>query len=344
MRLPFDGIYTYLRISSFGDNLEFAFFGALTSVGALFCFLEVTMEKDTKKIKFPIGAIFIMAYAILSFCFFIIDNTGNLNFLGIIRSLSYVPIAIILMMKKRGLPILITTSVIALFSLISFDISSIPFLACLALIILISLDDMKIGNLSALRNVFFKGIMISVLLYFVLWIVLYIIKCTNPDIVVINPVSTIMRHILLTVSMLLIGLWIHNPYKKSNKGDISNEFYVALGKHICLLIFTFGIWQMIWVYKTTKFTNCAKGEEERDPTKKLLLYLFIPLYSIYWTYKSAQRIDIIAKDGKISSDLGTVCLILAIFVGIVPPILMQEKINEIIKKNSTSPIIEESVS
>ena len=25
MRLPFDGIYSYLRISSFGDNLEFAF-------------------------------------------------------------------------------------------------------------------------------------------------------------------------------------------------------------------------------------------------------------------------------------------------------------------------------
>ena len=34
MRLPFDGVYTYLRISSFGDNLEFAFFGALTSVKA----------------------------------------------------------------------------------------------------------------------------------------------------------------------------------------------------------------------------------------------------------------------------------------------------------------------
>ncbi len=35
MRLPFDGVYTYLRISSFGDNLESVFFGALTSVGAL---------------------------------------------------------------------------------------------------------------------------------------------------------------------------------------------------------------------------------------------------------------------------------------------------------------------
>ena len=40
MRLPFDGVYTYLRISSFGDNLEFAFFGALTSVGALFVFVK----------------------------------------------------------------------------------------------------------------------------------------------------------------------------------------------------------------------------------------------------------------------------------------------------------------
>ena len=41
MRLPFDGVNNaYLRISSFGDNLEFAFFGALTSVGALFVFTE----------------------------------------------------------------------------------------------------------------------------------------------------------------------------------------------------------------------------------------------------------------------------------------------------------------
>ena len=35
MRLPFDGVNNaYLRISSFGDNLESAFFGALTSVKA----------------------------------------------------------------------------------------------------------------------------------------------------------------------------------------------------------------------------------------------------------------------------------------------------------------------
>ena len=47
MRLPFDGVNTYLRISSFGDNLEFAFFGAPTSVGALFiCLMEGRMNEN----------------------------------------------------------------------------------------------------------------------------------------------------------------------------------------------------------------------------------------------------------------------------------------------------------
>ena len=46
MRLPCDGASTYLRISSFGDNLEFAFFGAPTSVGALFiCRWGIMEEK-----------------------------------------------------------------------------------------------------------------------------------------------------------------------------------------------------------------------------------------------------------------------------------------------------------
>ena len=138
--------------------------------------------------------------------------------------------------------------------------------------------------------------------------------------------------------MLLIGLWIYNPFKREKKNTdstITSDNYISLGKHICLLIFTFGVWQMIWVYKQTKFTNNARGEEERNPTTKLLLYLFIPFYSIYWTYKTAQRIDIIAKDNGCNSDLAIVCLILAIFIGIVPPILMQDKVNEIIKKVST---------
>ena len=41
----------------------------------------------------------------------------------------------------------------------------------------------------------------------------------------------------------------------------------------------------------TGYTNAAENEEYRNPTKKLLLCLFIPFYIIYWTYKTGQRVD-----------------------------------------------------
>lgn len=110
---------------------------------------------------------------------------------------------------------------------------------------------------------------------------------------------------------------------------VDDELYCGLTKHILLLLFTFGIWFLIWIYRITSYTNCVKDEEERNPTKKLLLCLFVPFYQIYWTYKSAQRIDKMAAAKGLQSDLSTLCLILAIFVPIIPPILMQDKLNAI---------------
>lgn len=110
-----------------------------------------------------------------------------------------------------------------------------------------------------------------------------------------------------------------------------NNAYCDLVKHILLLLFTFGIWYFVWIYRITGYLNCVENEEPRNPTNKLLLCMFVPFYSIYWVYKSAQRIDKLAAKKSVSSDLSTLCLILAIFVGIIPPILMQEKINTIIK-------------
>ena len=108
------------------------------------------------------------------------------------------------------------------------------------------------------------------------------------------------------------------------------EGYCDMAKHVLLLLFTFGVWYLIWIYRTTGFLNRVEDEEPRDPTKKLLLCLFVPFYSIYWTYKSAQRIDKMAIQKGVPSDISTLCLILAIFVGIIPPILMQDKMNAII--------------
>ena len=106
--------------------------------------------------------------------------------------------------------------------------------------------------------------------------------------------------------------------------------YCGLAKHVLLLLFTFGIWQLIWIYRTTENLNCLPDEPPRSPATKLLLCLFVPFYIIYWVYKSAQRIDRISALQGRPSDSATLCLILAIFIGIVPPILMQDKINGIV--------------
>ncbi len=111
----------------------------------------------------------------------------------------------------------------------------------------------------------------------------------------------------------------------------------GLGKHIVLLLITFGIWYLIWIYRVTDHLNCVEGEEKRTPVNQLLLCMFVPFYSIYWTYKSAQRLDKLAQSKGVPSDLATLCLILAIFVSIVPPIIMQDKLNDVFAVEDGAP-------
>ena len=138
--------------------------------------------------------------------------------------------------------------------------------------------------------------------------------------------------LLINFSLLLIGLWLANPYKKEPKpNDIdTNDYYVSIGKHVCLLFFTCGVWLYIWTYRMTKYTNSVSNEY-RSPVKMLWLCMLVPIYMILWTYKTALLIDAAAKEKGVSSELATPCLILAIFVGIVPPILIQEKVNTLVE-------------
>ena len=134
-----------------------------------------------------------------------------------------------------------------------------------------------------------------------------------------------------TISLIVCLLSRHEKENAtSSNAEIIDEHFVSLGKHICLLLFTFGIWYLIWIYKATKYSNLVKDEQERKPSTALLLYIFVPFYSVYWTYKTAQRIDKIAKTRNVQSDIATLCLVLAIFVPILPPIFMQDKINQAI--------------
>lgn len=105
---------------------------------------------------------------------------------------------------------------------------------------------------------------------------------------------------------------------------------IGLFAHVLLLLLTCGIWHLIWIYRTTGYLNCTPAEPYRNPGTKLLLCMVVPFYSIYWVYQSAQRIDKLAKTVAVTSDLAVVCLILAFFVPLIPPILMQDKINKIV--------------
>lgn len=125
-----------------------------------------------------------------------------------------------------------------------------------------------------------------------------------------------------------------------NKTDInisSDDGHCDMTKHVLLLIFTGFIWYYIWIYRTTKYLNTVPGYEKRDPVTKLLLCMFIPFYNIYWVYQSAKRVDSMAKLKNTDSDITTVSTVLAVFIGIVPPIIMQNKINQLCKNHFHAP-------
>lgn len=107
------------------------------------------------------------------------------------------------------------------------------------------------------------------------------------------------------------------------------EGYVDLMSCALLLLFTLGIYHLVWIYRTTRYLNRVEGALSRNPTTKLLLCMFIPFYTIYWTYQSAQRVDALARSKGLYAELTSPCVLLSIFAGIVPPMLMQNTINAI---------------
>lgn len=105
--------------------------------------------------------------------------------------------------------------------------------------------------------------------------------------------------------------------------------YCEMLKHVLLLLFTFGVWYLIWVYRTTAYLDRVEDAPWRTPTYQLLLCLFVPGYSIYWVYQSAKRLDRLALRQGVFSDLRVLCLVLAFFVPVLPAALMQDKMNQL---------------
>lgn len=141
--------------------------------------------------------------------------------------------------------------------------------------------------------------------------------------------------IILLISFMTSQKEITFPASSTAYG----KSYKSLVPHVLLLLFTCGIYYLVWIYRTTDSLNACKNEEYRNPVNKLLLCMFVPFYSIYWTYKSTHRIDTLGYEKGIQGDTATLSLILSLFVPILPPILMQSKLNSVIMADRVSPAV-----
>lgn len=112
-------------------------------------------------------------------------------------------------------------------------------------------------------------------------------------------------------------------------GSRERRGYVSMGVHVVLGLFSPGAWNAVWVYRTSRLLRRHAGE--LSPVAELLLYLFVPFYSIAWYYNYAKRVNERAVSMGLPRDdsLPTICLVCGIFLPVVPLILIQNKVNQL---------------
>lgn len=113
-----------------------------------------------------------------------------------------------------------------------------------------------------------------------------------------------------------------------------SDVYVNMTKHILLLAFTFGIYNLVWIYKTTQGINALYKEYDKDELSKVILCAFVPFYQIYWFYSEAKKLDkLFYEENKNISSFAVTTLILAIFFPFFgAAILLQARLNDYCEK------------
>ena len=65
--------------------------------------------------------------------------------------------------------------------------------------------------------------------------------------------------------------------------------------------------------------------------------MFVPFYIIYWVYASCKRIDKLAYYNGIQGEITVMCVLFEIFIAILAPIFMQDKLNNIVTFRNIPP-------
>lgn len=160
--------------------------------------------------------------------------------------------------------------------------------------------------------------------------------------------------ILIALGMFFTIRWIMHPepavpYKDIAKKTMDNDalsndpfelsrFRSSVILNVLWHLITCGLWQYVWVWRITSFTNHAENEKYRNPLTKLLLYMLVPFYKVFWIYTSANRLDKMGRDRKSLSEISVGCLVLAFFIPLISFILMQDKLNRIADYSASVPM------
>ncbi len=308
----------------------------------------------TKKVKFPIAAVFAFVYAVLYFYFnsYVIIHYDTIN--GLIHLCPYVLVGVMLLRKKNDVFLCGSIAIFVLSSFLKFIFYSpatmarnfIEFIAVI-LLLFIALSNCADNRIKAYfenYSVVSKKIWFIPMSVKILGCIIDIYELHNFKVLYGDVYFHYVEFIYIVLDILFFAfaaLWLINPYsadeQKSPESVSDTSPSVECGaencgmiKHILLLLFTFGIWNYIWIYRTTKFLNNTPGVKYNSPTSKLLLCMFVPFYQIYWLYSQGQRIDTFSKSKRINNtDIATVCLLLGFFMPNIAFVLMQDRINAI---------------
>ena len=313
---------------------------------------------ENKKIKFPVASILLAISLLITLILNVLfKNSGIMlsaifNAPQIINIIAQLAVIVILFMKRNDIILFAGTALLSLSALIkvftSFNLyASIGLLAFLMLLFIVGTTTLP--QLNKFKSIAEKVYFLPAVLYIfsnisnIIFMVKEVSSYGIDRISLIYLCSTLISFIF-AVAMLLLAKWALDPYEKekpisnsfadNNTATVNsvldyNEAYCELVKHILLSLFTCGIWTLIWIHKTTKVLNKTPDAEQYDPTKKLLLCMFVPFYMVYWFKKHGERIDKLNAMQNNKSDNATMYLLLGLFIPVVACILMQDNINKL---------------
>lgn len=307
---------------------------------------RITKQMDfLKKSKYPLAAYCFTGAAVIK-----IFQAGSI--ISTLYLLAYIFLAVILYTKRRDLVTVIAAVLPSALNLLSFLIYGTKFLGFVSFLVgllmpayvacfLLSQLEPHVGKYrDQLKRFWYAPAAASVAAFFLDMIYTFYVFAFQFG----DPLGFfqsysflyLLSSAFLALGNLMLCHWMIFPdgipdswFAPKNRASDRTGLHFDMVAHVLLLLFTGGIWLYIWIYRTTKALNGTPGEEDRNPVTKLLLCIFVPFYYLYWIYKSAQRIDKLAAREGLSSDISSLCLVLAILLNIVPPIIMQEKMNAI---------------